>query len=443
MNSNFLKGTLEKHSRLICLAIIASIFTFNSSASAEQTWRTVEQLSAEDKELFDPTISVARDPQIPYLPAEKFPFSAPYTAEEMGYRSASAAHIARWSHSMADVFGVITSSGYLNQGEWACFIDNKTSGGMLGHMYDQPAGEELGRWMLYETFPPENDGAQQLWIPKRSDMETPQKLDFFYYSPSMRRVRRMPEPRRDQRFPNNAQSLDDVMGRDPWEFEWELLGTDVIHESMRFPKTRQSVTVNDAERGFTEVQASDIKMMGSEFPHYRPDGGVDTWVLKATAKKDWLPDYNEDHLIVWVEKKTFFILRREKYGKDGRLMLVETRMAKHENPSMGDEGYASFMSLYWNVDHDLLSYSFHDNHKVREWSEEQKTTIFTAEFMPREWLFEPMKSQLRVQSPDEFFLRPHRYLGRFPKHRSTSISPEIEARYKLQEAAQTLVFETE
>ena len=48
MNSNFLKGTLEKHSRLICLAIIASIFTFNSSASAEQIWRTVEQLSAED-----------------------------------------------------------------------------------------------------------------------------------------------------------------------------------------------------------------------------------------------------------------------------------------------------------------------------------------------------------------------------------------------------------
>jgi hypothetical protein len=443
MNSKFLRTTLEQYFQLISLAIVIGVFTFDSHASTEQTWRTVEQLTAEDKELFDPNTSTERDPKIPYLPAEKYPFSAPYTAEEMGYRSANAPHIARWSHSMADVFGVITSSGYLNQGEWSCFIDNDTSGGMLGHMYDRPAGQELARWMMYETFPPEHDGAQQLWIPYRTDLETPKKLDFFYYSPSMRRVRRMPEPRRDQRFANNAQSLDDVMGRDPWEFDWELLGTDIIHESMRFPKTRQTVTINDAERGFSEVQASEIKIMGSDFQHYRPDGGVDTWVLKATAKKDCLPDYNEDHLIVWVEKNTFFIVRREKYAADGHLMLIESRMAKHENPAKGVEGFASFMSLYWNIDHDLLSYSFHDNHKVREWSEEQKNTIFTPEFMPREWLFEPIKSQLRIQSPDEFFLRPHRYLDRFPKHRNTAIPSELEARYKLQEAAQTLIFETE
>jgi hypothetical protein len=443
MNSKFLRTALDNYLRLVYLTIATSIFIFNSPVSAEQTWRTVDQMSAEDKRLFDPNVLAERDPQIPYVPAEKYPFSAPYTAEEMGYRSASVSHIARWSHSMADVFGVITSSGYLNQGEWACFVDNNTSGGMLGHIYDRQAGEELGRWMLYETFPPEHNGAQQLWIPMRTDMENAKKLDFFYYSPSMRRVRRMPEPRRDQRFPNNAQSLDDVMGRDPWEFEWELLGTDVIHESIRFPQTRQSITINDAKNGFTEVQASEIKIMGNDFKHYRPDGGVETWVLKATAKKDWLPDYNEDHLIVWVEKNTFFIVRREKYAADGHLMLVENRMAKHENPARGDEGFASFMSLYWNIDHDLLSYSFHDNHKVREWTEEQKNTIFTADFMPREWLFEPIKSQLRIQSPDEFFLRPHRYLDRFPNHRSTGIPPEVEARYKLQEAAQKLVFETE
>jgi hypothetical protein len=71
MNSIFLKGILKKYSRFVCLMLVVTIVAFNSSASAEQTWRTVEQLSAEDKELFDPTVSVARDPQIPYIPADK------------------------------------------------------------------------------------------------------------------------------------------------------------------------------------------------------------------------------------------------------------------------------------------------------------------------------------------------------------------------------------
>ncbi len=263
-------------------------------------------MSAEDKALFDPNHATPRDASIPYIPAEKFPFKAPYTAEEMGYRSAQFSHISRWSHSISDVFGVVTSSGYVNQGEWACFVDFSQPG-IEGYI-NSPVGQELGRWMLYETFPPESEGAQQLWIPIRSDKVEKKRLEFFYYSPSMRRVRRMPEPRRDQRFANNAQTLDDVMGRDPWEFQWELLGTDVLYETADFlPPGPASLGTNPGN-GFVERSVSSIKLMGDDFEHYTPDGGVETWVLKATTKEDWLPDYNEKYLIVWVEKAYFFYL---------------------------------------------------------------------------------------------------------------------------------------
>ena len=37
---------------------------------------------------FDPRTSTPRDAALPYIPAEPYPFEAPYTAEEMGYRAA-------------------------------------------------------------------------------------------------------------------------------------------------------------------------------------------------------------------------------------------------------------------------------------------------------------------------------------------------------------------
>src|SRR5439155_21683618 len=46
-----------------------------------KTWKTVDELSPEEKAMVDLRADTPRDAQIPYLPAEKFPFAAPYTAE--------------------------------------------------------------------------------------------------------------------------------------------------------------------------------------------------------------------------------------------------------------------------------------------------------------------------------------------------------------------------
>lgn len=412
------------------------------AAPAWATWTTVENLSETDRALFDPATATPRHAEFPYMPAERYPFEPPYTAEEMGYRSAEFPHVPRWAGTILDVFGVITSSGYVNQGETIFYLAQPNGEKFESYLYGTKAGDVYSRWMTYDVFPPELLGTQQLWVPYRTGPDFRTKMDYFIYSPQLRRVRRQPEPRRDQRFPDNAQTFDDVIGRDPWEFEWQLIGTDVLHETVRYPSTRPTVTLFRQGKGFVERQTSSIRLMGDAFEHYLPDGGVACWVLKATAKDDWLPGYAEKTLVLWLEKTTFFPLRQEKYGRDGHLETIEVRQAELERPDFGPFGYTAFSTVYWNVPNDLISYSFHNPHRAHAWTEEEEAMIFNAEFMRRDWLYEPMKSQVRVEEPDQYFMRPSLYPNKFPGHRNVALPGPVEARYRAQEAAGRLVFES-
>ncbi len=414
-----------------------------AGAIAEQTWKSVEQMSAEDRALFDPATTTPRDAALPYTPAERYPFEPPYTAEEMGFRSAEFPHISRWAGSALDVYGVITSSGYMNQGETIFYFMQVNGDGLKSYLYEAQGGQVQARWMTYDLFPPENEGTQQLWMPYRTDADARTKMDYFIYSPQLRRVRRLPAPRRDQRFPDNAQTFDDVIGRDPWEFDWTLLGTDVLYETVRFPNTRPTITLNRGDdKGFVERATDSLKLMGDDFPHYLPDGGVACWVLKATPRDEWLPGYREGMLVLWLEKTTFYPLRQEKYGRDGSLMTIEVRLAEHSIPEQGSFGYSPLLNVYWNIPNDLISYSFHDPHRPHGWTEEEKNMIFTAEFMRRDWLIEPMKSEVRILTPDTFYMRPDLHAEKFPQARNASLPPDIAARLQAQNAAGRLVFES-
>ena len=425
--------------RMLAPAILLAAFAVSAE---DASWRTVDQLTAEERALFDPATNTSRHAELTYAPAEAYPFSAPYTAEEMGYRASEFTHISRWPHSLIDVYGVITSSGYINQGAGISYVMQTTEPGFGAYIHGVKAGEVYSRWMIYSTFPPETESEQQLWTPNRTDAQFRTKMDFFIYSPQLRRVRRQPQPRRDQRFPDNAQTFDDVIGRDPWEFEWRLLGTDVIYETVRFPNTRLAITLNDATQGFVERQTATLKPMGDDYPHYRADGGVDCWVVKATTREDWLPGYNEKSLIYWLDKHYFYPIRTEKYDAKGELIMVEVRNAKLENPARAEFGYAALMSLYWDLPHDIMSYSMHDAHTPHEWTEEQKSMIFTPEFMRRQWLFEPLKTQALIEDPEHYFRRPTLDRKKFPQDRKIVLDGELEARVQAQESAGHLIFET-
>ncbi len=98
--------------------------------------------------------------------------------------------------------------------------------------------------------------------------------------------------------------------------------------------------------------------------------------------------------------------------------------------------------MYYDLALDLMSYSAHDAHWVKEWSPEDRETMFEPDFMRRNWLKYPLKSQSLVYSPEKFFLRPRLYPDKFPHDRHVAISAELEQRYRLQEEAGHLVFDS-
>ncbi len=437
----------------LCLfAFLAFVFPHSSPSIAAQnngsangsrpkSWKTVAELSDEEKAALDFRTETPRSTDLPYLPAEPYPFEAPYTAEELGYRSMEFAHVSRWSHVMADAFGSMTTSGYLNQGVTIGLNFYMPDEAGIAGQLKTPSGKDFFRMVFYYMSPAEVQGSQDLWILYRTDKENPTKLDYFAYAPSLRRVRRIPQPRRGERFPNNVQSFDDIVGRDAWEFTWRVLGTDVLYETIRFPTTRPTVTLANPDGTFFDKVSDQLKMMWDDYPFYRPDGGVECYVVESVTKEDWLPNYPARKIVYWLDKHYFYPLRIEQYNQDGELQVVEVRIARQDNPALKEKGYAALMTLYYDVSLDLMSYSIHDAHLVKEWSEKDKEVVFGPDFMRRGWLMHPLKTQTLVNSPAEFYLRPLLYADKFPQDRKIALAPDVAARIQAQEVAGHLVFE--
>lgn len=426
--------------QILIATILYGIFVAPVQAETTRRWRTVSELSETERADIDLQTETPRDARIPYLPAEKYPFSSPYTAEEMGYRAMEFPHMPRWSALFVDGFGSITSSGFLQQAKTAGGALAVHADGVAGYLYATPPGGEYFRWLFQDTAPPESYGNQTLMVGYRTDQTFSTRLDSFFYSPSLRRVRRMPQPRRDDRYPNSVQTMDDITGRDAWEFSWRLLGMDVLSETVRFPNNRSTVTSAGASGTFSESPVNAFTMLGDEYPYYTADGGIACYVVAATVREEWLPNYSTPKLLYWLDRHFFYPLRIESYDRDGKLSKLEVRTARLIRPELQERGYASFLTVYWDLDLDMMTYSFHDNFAPREWSEKDRAAFFTPDFMRRVWFLAPLKFLDEIRSPEEFYLRPHLDREKFPQDRHIEISADLEERVRAQEEAGRLVF---
>ncbi len=404
-----------------------------------KTWRTVSELSEDERALIDLASETPRHPEIPYLPAEPYPFSPPYTAEEMGFLSTEFSHMPRWNCALIEDFGSITASGYLTTAKAIGLVLYRSPAGLLGQLKAKP-GEWYTRWLFQATAPPEEYGRQSLYTLYRTDQQFTTKAHLFAYSPELRRVRRQPQPRRQDKYPGFAQAFDDFLNRDAWEFRWRFLGTDVLYETVRFPKTRTSITLASSEGSFYDVPPQELKPMGSDDPHYTPEGGVECYVVEARAREEWIPNYYVPRILYWLERHTFFPLRIEQYNSSGSLVYIEERVAKLFNPALGKRGYAGHIFISWDLEQDLLSYDVHDAYQPRHWSAKDQEVFFSPDFMRRVWFVAPLKSLATVVQPKEFFLRPHLYLDKFPEERPIKLPSELQRRIAAQEEAGRLIF---
>lgn len=417
-------------------AILARPGVVNAEA---RSWKYLSELSEAERRDIDPRTDTPRDATLFYLPAEPYPFLLPYTAEEMGFRLMEFPHMARWNHVQIEDFGSIMPTGYLFSGKIIVLAVHTYPEGLEGYLKTKP-GEVFTRWLSQDTAPPENLGNQMLMLHHRTDQQATTKTDLFGYSPVLRRVRRFPQPRRQDRFPDQPITFDDFLGRDAWEFTWRIIGTDVLTETVRFPTTRQTITLMSGEGEMKDVSAKSLKLMGEEYPFYTPDGGVPCYVVEAKAKPDWLPDYYAPRILYWLDQHYFYPLRTEMYGPEGELVSMEVRTAALYNPDLKERGYHNLIAVWWNAQLDFLAYTVHDGHRRRQWSAKDQEVYFNPDFMRRVWFPVPMKTQATVRVPEESFLRPHLHRDKFPEERKIIITPEVDARIQAQDAAGHLVF---
>ena len=427
---------------LLCAVVIPLASEASENDAAPRTWKTVTELSPEELTRIDLRTETPRQSEYPYLPAEPYPFTPPYSAEEMGYRMMEFTSRPRWSCVFANLYSSITSQGFL-LGQWQAvnLVVYPLPEGVVGELARKP-GEEVYRQLTQQLYPAEAHGSQGLLIRYRTDQQFTKKEDIFSYSPALRRVRHQNQLRRNDRFPSMAQSFDDTSGRSAWEFAWRVIGTDVLYETVRFPVTRARVVVTEADGSLHELAATELKPMGAEYPRYTADGGVPCYVVEARAKEDWLPNYYAPRILYWLDQQAFYPLRTELYGRDGHLMQVEVRLTKRINPELGESGYAPFILLYWDMAADMLTYHLRDGMRLMHWSEVDALTFFNPDFMRRQWFLTPLKSYLGVDRPEEFFLRPGLELGKFPEQRSIHLSVPLAERIRAQDAAGRLVFDT-
>ena len=424
----------------LCVIPVSTTGGVTESDGRARTWKTVSELSPEELGRVALQADTPRHPEYAYLPAEPYPFTPPYTAEEMGYRSMEFTQRPRWSCALANLFGSISSEGaLLGQGRAVNLIMYPTPEGAGIELLRKP-GEEVYRQLTQQLFPPESYTSQTLVIRYRTDQDFVKKEDMFAYSPSLRRVRHQNSWRRNDRYPQMAMTLDDASGRSAWEYSWSVLGTDVLFETVRFPVTRPKVTITEADDSYSERETKSLKLMGDDYPHYTANGGVECYVVDARSKDEWLPDYHASHVVYWLEKHSFFPLRTETYGRDGNLTRVEVRMTKMVHKALAERGYSPFIQIYWDVASDIITYNIRDGIRLIPWSPVDRLTYFSPDFMRRQWYLVPVRSYLGVDRPEDFYLRPRLELGKFPEQRKIELPAPLLDRLHAQDAAGKLVF---
>ncbi|MBV1931280.1 MAG: outer membrane lipoprotein-sorting protein [Porticoccaceae bacterium] len=411
-------------------------------AAEAKSWRSVGELLPHELARLDLRGPGPRDSKIPYIPAEPYPFAAPFTVEEMTYRAMEFTQHARWSSVIVDVYGSMTGAGYMDQGVTITYKQWVAPAPGVQGQIETPPGESYVKMIHHFTYPPRIAGQQHMWHVKRSDQDLKTRLDMFVYTPGLRRVRRIPQPQRDVPFQNNPQSFDVIVGRDAWEFSPRLLGADVLEETVRFPNTRPGITLRRPNGSYYQKAAADIKLMGDDYPAYTASGGVPCFVVEAIPKDDWLKGYYDRKVLIWMDQQYFYPLRLESYNEAGELILIEERIGWHANPAKGEQGYSKLITTYYDPRVDLMSYTLHDAPQVIDISAEEGNLVFRPDFMRRNWLKSPLrKSQALVQSPEQYYLRPRLYEGKFPDSRKINVPEFVTRRMAEQEARGHLVFD--
>lgn len=432
-----------------------------------KTWKTCEELSeAEKNELqLDCRWSkdTPRDAQRPYAPAEDFPFQPPYTGEEALYLADQIIPTPRWDLDFVLNGQTINTRGSLYENQGSILTHYLTAHDTYWDRVKKLKGGDVlvYLWAKY-NLPPSNYGFGFIEIDyKIVPGENSKVADRWLYLPSLRKVRRVPSPRREDVVPQYDFTFDDSVGRPPWEYESRIIGIDTIYpeQFFRFPPQERSV-VNWRTWDLVKLDLHNLPVLGLPdpsplgvapytYPDTGPDGGVQCYVIESIPKPDMLPGYYAGKRLTWVTVKEKLFLREELYdNKEGKLFFVSEHRPLHYLGNEGRLGITRWHSHYWDlrIDHmtSIPYFFFKPTDPQRNYKE-----VFNPQRLLQVDLFDhPLNSfDMTIKDPHLVPLRPALWENKFPEQRGARatalVTPEMRERIKRQDAAGRLVFDGE
>lgn len=427
-----------------------------------KTWKTCEEMSPQElaEEQIDCRWSkeFPRDPQVTYAPAEDFPFQPPYTGEELMYLSDSVAPRTkgRVSFDLTGGGSTINSRGSLYENQLNATIYYAGQSTYWDRVKKLKGGDVMQYVFAKYNLPPSNYGFGLIEVDyKIVPGENSKQADRWLFLPSLRKVRRVPSPRREDVVPQYDFTFDDNLGRPPYEYDHRVVGTDIIYpeEHHRFPDHERPIARKDFS-GIDMLKLGKNLPVGvikpEDYPFARPDGGVECYVVESKPKPDFLPGYYIGRLLSWVDKKNKLLLRVEEYDpkEDKRFFIMEYRFT-HAFPELGREGYAFFTAVWWDMRIDHMTsgltapyFPMPANRDLKQWFNPQRLLQID------EWFLPINKVHLTIDDPHHFAMRPVLFPGKFPALRPqdklmANVTPEMQERIKRQDAAWRLVFDGE
>ncbi|MBI1987257.1 MAG: outer membrane lipoprotein-sorting protein [Nitrospinae bacterium] len=291
-------------------------------------------------------------------------------------------------------------------------------------------GEATTRRMLIYETPADVRG---LGSTKITHLNSPvskwRMADSWTYSPGLRRVTRSQGGDRQDEILGTPVTNDDEGDREVWEEDHELIGEDVLYMQMLDPQ----IVAPDRE-----MNTGDLKVDGQWFVKnmdpsrgelklspYRPDGGIECFVVKSTWAKrkegfgsHVFPDPKQYYLkyrISWIEKVSKAFIREEQYDHDGRLIKF-MMMNQDFYPGGVIEGGMN------RTQYQMYDYRRH----FRSWGRYDRADMgtkfkapedwFTPEHLFREYFWKKTKIPM-MKSISEFGPPPELWRAKFPKYR--------------------------
>ena len=366
-----------------------------------------------------------RDPDYPWVPKGPFPYKptwprkdVPYTGEQLYFFS----DFLFWGGKYVDLVlytplinkrGLVTGRNlYVRRlSPWDDYDDvvNYDRSGKVG------TNDVFLSYFSLLDNPPELRGFSQLMVKYNNTPKKWKDPDRYAWVPALRRVRRSAGGDRQDDSLGYPFSNDDNGERQPWEYDYWIVGEDVICDS---------AGVKGGMMGEPKSIVDNLKdllpgVLGVEQNPYRKDGCIECYVVKMVHKYD--PNYYLGHMLWWIEKHTKYFIRFEQYDRQGNLYRICDYKYDRVDPggNVGG-GYPRSVAQIVDLYRDFRVYLWYGDVKFGKRVTDDPTYgpgFFSIPQLQKEYFWRKAPNYRPVTSAEHFPPYPHIYEAKKAKDR--------------------------